>query len=322
MITRNQTRQVSATELNSLKQRLSLQQLELSQQQGLLLLDKSPGLSSNMALQKAKRLLGVRKAGHTGSLDPLASGLLPICIGRATRLSSFLLNDDKSYVVEIMLGVSTETGDSEGAIVMEREVHDVTVARLERTLLAFTGEIEQIPPMYSALKYKGKRLYELARQGIEVERKPRKITIHQIALLDYHGTRVKLNVSCSKGTYIRTLAEDIGNQFGCGAHVTSLRRTRVGELDLGAAWTLQQLQAMDDREQRLACVMDADQMLSGWPSVQLTQELAFYLGRGQAVWIPKLPTSGWLRIYSQEGLFLGVGEITDDGKLAPRRLFQ
>jgi tRNA pseudouridine55 synthase len=296
-------------------------QFEQRQKLGLLLLDKTPDMSSNLALQKAKRLLGIRKAGHTGSLDPLASGLLPICIGRATRLSAYLLNEDKRYVVEIKLGVTTETGDAEGDILVEKPVPALTSDSLDQIISTFIGEIEQVPPMYSALKHNGKRLYELARQGIEVERKARPITIHQIAVLAYSGDLLELDVSCSKGTYIRTLAEDIGNKIGCGAHVSSLRRTEVGDLNVKQAWTLQQLEAIESKQQRWQCVLDADHMLSEWPSVSLTEELEFYLSRGQAVWMPKLPTSGWLRIYDKDNLFIGIGEITDDGKLAPRRMF-
>lgn len=296
-------------------------QFEQRQKLGLLLLDKTPDMSSNLALQKAKRLLGIRKAGHTGSLDPLASGLLPICIGRATRLSSYLLNDDKRYTVAIKLGVTTETGDAEGAVLVEKSVPALTADLLDQIISTFIGKIEQIPPMYSALKYNGKRLYELARQGIEVERKARPITIYQITVLTYSGDLLELDVSCSKGTYIRTLAEDIGNKIGCGAHVSSLRRTEVGDLNVKQAWTLQQLESIESKQQRWQCVLDADRMLSEWPSVSLTEELEFYLSRGQAVWMPKLPASGWLRIYGKNNLFIGIGEMTDDGKLAPRRMF-
>ena len=296
-------------------------QFEQRQNQGLLLLDKTPDMSSNLALQKAKRLLGIRKAGHTGSLDPLASGLLPICIGRATRLSSYLLNDDKRYIVEIKLGVTTATGDAEGAVLVEKPVPALSTVLLDQVISAFVGEIEQIPPMYSALKHQGKRLYELARQGIEVERKARPITIHQITVLSYSDDRLELNVSCSKGTYIRTLAEDIGNKIGCGAHVSSLRRTEVGDLNVKQAWTLQQLEAIEGKQQRWQCVLDADCMLSDWPSVLLTEELSFHLSHGQPVWMPKLPSSGWLRLYNKGNQFIGIGEITDDGKLAPRRMF-
>ncbi|MCH9698983.1 MAG: tRNA pseudouridine(55) synthase TruB [Gammaproteobacteria bacterium] len=288
-------------------------------QQGLFLLDKSSGMSSNMALQKVKRLLGVKKAGHTGSLDPLASGLLPICIGRATRLSSYLLNDDKRYVVAIKLGVRTETGDAEGAVISEQAVSAFNSEILGKVLASFIGEIQQVPPMYSALKHNGKRLYELARQGIVVERKARQITVHQITLLGYDKDLLTLDVTCTKGTYIRTLAEDIGEKLGCGAHVNSLRRTEVGDLSLNSAWTLEQLAALETNALRRQCVLGADKMLAGWASVQLTEELAFYFCRGQAVWIPKLPTSGWLRVY-KEDLFIGIAEIASDGKLAPRRL--
>ena len=296
-------------------------QFEQRQKLGLLLLDKTPDMSSNLALQKAKRLLGIRKAGHTGSLDPLASGLLPICIGRATRLSSYRLNDDKRYVVEIKLGVTTETGDAEGAILVEKPVPVLAGDLLDQIISAFIGEVEQIPPMYSALKHQGKRLYELARQGIEVERKARQIIIHQITVLAYSGDFLQLDVSCSKGTYIRTLAEDIGNKIGCGAHVSNLRRTEVGDLNVKQAWTLQQLEAIDSQQQRWQCVLDADYMLGDWPSVSLTEELEFHLCHGQEIWMPTLPSSGWLRIYGTNNQFIGIGEITDAGKLAPRRMF-
>lgn len=313
--------QITEMAVSEIGEKPTQSQIDLRQQQGLFLLDKTPDMSSNMALQKTKRLLGVKKAGHTGSLDPLASGLLPICIGRATRLSSYLLNDDKRYVVEIMLGVTTETGDSEGDILQERSVSEFTTEFLNQVLTSFLGEIEQVPPMYSALKHNGKRLYELARQGIEVERKPRQIQIHQIDLLGYRHNYLKLDVSCSKGTYIRTLAEDIGIKLGCGAHVTSLRRTEVGDLTLASAWTLKQLEALETKQLRMQCVLDADQILTGWPSIQLTGDVVFYFSRGQAIWMPKLPASGWLRIYREDNQFIGIGEITSDGKLAPRRLF-
>ena len=317
----NQPRMLATGGDTQVAEKANDNRFEQRQKLGLLLLDKTPDMSSNLALQKAKRLLGIRKAGHTGSLDPLASGLLPICIGRATRLSSYLLNDDKRYVVEIKLGVTTETGDAEGAILAEKPVPTLTADLLDQAIRAFIGEIEQIPPMYSALKHQGKRLYELARQGIEVERKARPITIHQITVLAYSGEMLELDVSCSKGTYIRTLAEDIGNTIGCGAHVSSLRRTQVGDLDVKQAWTLQQLEAIESQQQRWQSVLDADQMLKEWPSVILTEELEFCISRGQTVWMPKLPSSGWLRIYGKDNQFIGIGEITDDGKLAPRRVF-
>ena len=306
---------------SEVEKKLQDNQFEQRQKLGLLLLDKTPDMSSNLALQKAKRLLDIRKAGHTGSLDPLASGLLPICIGRATRLSSYLLNNDKRYIVVIKLGVSTETGDAEGTVLVEKPVPALTFDMLGQIVSTFIGEIEQIPPMYSALKHQGKRLYELARQGIEVERKARPITIHQITVLSYNVDLLELDVSCSKGTYIRTLAEDIGNKIGCGAHVNSLRRTEVGDLDVKQAWTLEQLEAIETKQQRWQCVLDADRMLSEWPSVSLTDELEFYLSRGQSVWMPNLPAIGWLRLYSKNELFIGIAEMTDDGKLAPRRMF-
>jgi tRNA pseudouridine55 synthase len=195
---------------------------------GILLLDKPLGITSNDALQRVKHLFRARKAGHTGSLDPLATGLLPICLGEATKISAFLLDADKRYRVKVKLGVTTTTADAEGEVLEEKPITGVDQARIEAALESFRGEIDQLPPMYSAIKHKGERLYNLARQGIEVEREPRRITIHSLVLLDWQAPEFSLDVHCSKGTYVRTLAEDIGNVLGCGAHVTALHRSGVG----------------------------------------------------------------------------------------------
>ena len=290
---------------------------------GILLLDKPAGLTSNAALQQVKRLFRARKAGHTGSLDPLASGLLPICMGEATKVSAFLLDADKHYLVSMRLGERTTTGDAEGEVVEARPADDVTEARLQAVMAGFTGEIEQIPPMYSAVKHKGQRLYKLARQGVEVEREPRKITIHDLQLLDFASPFATIRVHCSKGTYVRTLVEDIGEELGCGAHVADLRRLGVGPFDEPCLLTMEALQ------ERLAeageagldtLLLPMESGLANWPDVHLVGDAAFYLRQGQPVLVPKAPTSGLVRLYEGESRFLGVGEILDDGRVAPRRL--
>lgn len=286
---------------------------------GILLLDKPAGVSSNGALQTAKRLYDARKAGHTGSLDPLASGLLPLCFGSATKVSAFLLNQDKRYRVDIKLGVVTATGDAEGEILREKPVPPLDANLLEDVLSRFRGEILQTPPMYSALKHKGQRLYDLARQGVEVERKARPVTIYALELLAIESELLRLDVHCSKGTYVRTLAEDIGAALGCGAHVAALRRTTVGGYAVEQAKTFDELQAMSD-EERLACLLPLDSGLQSWPAVFLSEDLCFYLRQGQPVFVPKAPTTGWVRIYRKNEELIALGEIDDDGKVAPRRL--
>lgn len=289
---------------------------------GIILLDKATGLSSNAALQQVKRLFNARKAGHTGSLDPLANGLLPICLGEATKVSAFLLDADKRYRVTCRLGVRTTTGDAEGQIVEELPIDGIDAARVAAVLTRFTGPIEQIPPMYSALKHQGQRLYQLARQGIEVERPARAVTIHALQLLELNGADCTLDVHCSKGTYVRTLAEDIGAALGCGAHVSYLRRTGVGPYDEAQMRTLDELAALNTQG---AAVLDGallpiETALLHWPEVSLSTDAAFYLGQGQAVLVPHAPTHGWVRLYGAGRNFLGMGEIQDDGRVAPRRL--
>jgi tRNA pseudouridine55 synthase len=291
---------------------------------GILLLDKPSGITSNDALQQVKRLFYAKKAGHTGSLDPLASGVLPICMGEATKASAFLLDADKRYQVRCQLGVRTTTADAEGEVVETRPVGSWSAEQFETVFDQFRGSIEQIPPMYSALKHQGQRLYKLARQGVEVEREPRPVDIYELTLTGQGDDWIDIDVHCSKGTYIRTLAEDIGEKLGCGAHVSALRRSMVGPYGAGQLVTLEQLQdlkendmpAMDD------LLLPIESALSQWPDVDLSTDAAFYLQQGQPVLVPHAPTSGWVRLYEGNRSFLGMGEILDDGRVAPRRLMK
>ncbi|MEZ5585824.1 MAG: tRNA pseudouridine(55) synthase TruB [Sedimenticolaceae bacterium] len=288
---------------------------------GILLLDKPLGLSSNHALQRVKRLFDARKAGHTGSLDPLADGMLPICLGDATKLSAFLLDADKYYRFRVRLGQTTATGDTEGEILQTRPTDGVDVQQIESVLTRFRGEIEQMPPMYSALKHQGKRLYELAREGVEVAREPRTVQIRELTLLAVDLPEFDLQVHCSKGTYVRALATDIGEALGCGAHVTALRRTGVGPYTGYPMYTMDALEA--EAQQGMAALdallLPIDTALAGWPEVRVSADTAFYLKQGQAVLVPKAPTEGLVRIYQGDD-FLAVGQIQDDGRVAPKRL--
>lgn len=292
---------------------------------GVLLLDKPVGMTSNAALQEVKRLFNAAKAGHTGSLDPLADGMLPICFGEATKMSAFLLDADKHYRVTVQLGVTTTTGDAEGEVLERRSTEAVTEERLAEVLEDFRGEIQQLPPMFSAVKHQGKRLYELARQGIEVERKPRTVRIYALVLGDLAGDRVALDVHCSKGTYVRTLAEDIGQRLGCGAHVAALRRTAVGpyaETEMVSLDQVRQLAGEGRTEQLDALLMSLESMVSHWPEVHLSSETEHYLRQGQPVQVPRAPARGWVRLYAADGSFLGAGEIDERGLVAPRRLIR
>jgi tRNA pseudouridine55 synthase len=290
---------------------------------GILLLDKPVGLTSNAALQKAKRLFRARKAGHTGSLDPLASGLLPICLGEATKISAFLLDADKHYRVLCKLGERTTTADAEGEVIESRPFEGVTEKRFLRVMQGYLGEIEQIPPMYSAVKHQGQRLYKLAREGLEVEREARCVMIHDIRLLEFRSPLAEIDVRCSKGTYVRTLVEDIGAELGCGAHVAGLRRLGVGPYDetgMVGLDTLEQLAASGGEAALDKLLLPVESGLAQWPRVRLTGDAVFYLRQGQPVLIAHAPTQGWVRLYEGETRFLGVGEILDDGRVAPRRL--
>ncbi len=265
---------------------------------GILLLDKRLGVSSNRALQEVKRLFNANKAGHTGSLDPMATGLLPLCLGEATKVSAMMLDDHKRYQVVVKLGVITDTGDTEGKIIEEKPVPDLGIGEVEICLQHFRGEIEQIPPMYSALKYKGKKLYELARKGITIERKARKITIFKLKLLKLEPRFLTLDVFCSKGTYIRSLAEDIGHQLGCGGTVVELRRLQAGQFKLVDALTLEQLEKLDN-QQLINTLIDVDKPLETIPKIELSTEQAILIKQGQQL---KREDSiqGMVRMYSEQ----------------------
>jgi tRNA pseudouridine55 synthase len=288
---------------------------------GILLLDKPKGITSNQALQTAKQLFSASKVGHTGSLDPLATGLLPLCFGEATKFSQFLLNADKTYHVRARLGLKTNTGDAEGEVIESRPVPNYSVDQQETILSAFRGSISQIPPMFSALKHKGQPLYKLARQGIVVERNPRTVTIHSLRLLDSSDKSIlNLKIKCSKGTYIRTLIEDIGEALGCGAYVYDLRRLSVANYLAEQMVSLEALQSLSlaECDQKL---LSLDSLLNEWPVLKVSEAVAYYLYRGRAVLLQNLPKQGLLRLVLQEsGRFMGVGEILEDGRVAPRRL--
>ena len=291
---------------------------------GILLLDKPSGITSNDALQQVKRLYFAKKAGHTGSLDPLASGVLPICMGEATKVSAFLLDADKRYQVRCQLGVRTATADAEGEVLETRPVGVYNREQLETALEEFRGSIEQIPPMYSALKHQGQRLYKLARQGVEVEREPRPVEIYELTVAGQGEDWLDINVHCSKGTYVRTLAEDIGDRLGCGAHVSALRRTAVGPYGDNMLVGLETLRELKEKDMSSmdTLLLPIESALTQWPDVDLSTDAAFYLQQGQPVLVPHAPTSGWVRLYEGNRSFLGMGEILDDGRVAPRRLMK
>ena len=284
---------------------------------GVLLLDKPRGMSSNGALQTARRLLNAAKAGHTGTLDPMASGLLPLTFGEATKFSQMLLDADKTYEAVVQLGIETDSGDAEGAVLATRPVA-IERARLEAVLEHFRGDIEQVPPMYSALKRDGKALYEYARAGIEIEREARKVRIHALELLDFADTRFSIRVACSKGTYIRSLAMDIGSALGCGAHLCALRRTRIGAFDVADAVTLETLEAQP-AEARTGLLAPADALVASFPACRLDAEQARGLLQGRVLALGETGAEGLVRVYGPQG-FLGLGQWQQDGKLAARRL--
>lgn len=285
---------------------------------GILLLDKPVGLSSNAALGVAKRVLGIRKAGHTGTLDPMASGLLVLCFGEATKVAGFLLDSDKAYLAEVRLGATTDTDDAEGEIIQRRPVPDLDENDIERVLAPLRGPIEQVPPMYSALKQGGERLYRKARRGESVERPARSITIHELELLGWDGERVRLGVHCSKGTYVRSLARDLGEALGCGAHLSALRRIRSAPFDRSDAVDLDALRAMD-REQARALLKPADQALLLLPDVRLDETSAARLLTGQRLSGLDSSANGLVRVYGPQG-FIGVGEADGQGGLKAKRL--
>jgi tRNA pseudouridine55 synthase len=277
-------------------------------------------MSSNHALQTARRLLNAAKAGHTGTLDPLASGLLPLCFGEATKVSQFLLGADKTYRASARLGVTTNTGDSEGEILRERPVV-VTAASMAAALAAHTGDLLQVPPMYSALKHDGERLYALARRGETVERPARPVHVSRLDLLRLDETGFDVDIDCSKGTYVRSLIEDIGEALGCGAHVTALRRLRVGALDVRQAMDLEPLRALaaDDPNALDACLMPIADALAHLPQLELAPPDAASLQRGQALTLRQPLADGWVAVFAEPRVFIGMAEARD-GRLLPRRL--
>lgn len=287
-------------------------------------------MTSNAALQQAKRMFFAAKAGHTGSLDPLATGVLPLCFGEATKFSQYLLEADKRYRSTFCLGIATATGDADGPVVAEADAGKLDREQLETALQRFRGEIEQIPSMYSAIKHQGQPLYKLAREGKTVERKVRRVQVYSIELLDFrpgNPAQVDVDIHCSKGTYVRTIAEDLGQLLGCGAHVTHLHRTGVGPFVIDDAVSLDELR--EERGEQDAEVLDyhlrpVDAAIDTMPGMSLPEQSAFYFRQGQAVMDPRVYQIGSegdkVRIFSDAGDFLGVAEITDDGRVAPRRL--
>lgn len=285
---------------------------------GVLLLDKPGGMTSNTALQKARGLLNAAKAGHTGTLDPMATGLLPLTFGEATKFSADLLNADKSYRATIKLGVTTTSGDADGTVVATREV-DVSDQELQLTLSHFVGTIEQVPPMHSALKHDGQPLYKLARAGNEVERAPRQISVHRLALVERRDDELVVDVDCSKGTYVRVLAEDIGQALGCGAHLSALRRTRAGRLSVDDAVTLAALEALAP-EVRLGRLLPEDELLASLATVVLDDAHAARFRQGQRLALDAEPRGSRVRVYGGENELLGTATISEWGVVEPERL--
>lgn len=289
---------------------------------GILLLDKPTDVTSNKALQQTKNLYFGQKAGHTGALDPIATGVLPICFGEATKFSHFLLNADKKYRVTAKLGQKTTTSDREGEVIEEKPV-SVEKEDIVNLLQQFSGTISQVPSMYSALKKDGVPLYKLARQGIEVERKAREVTIYSNELLNFNGDTFELDVHCSKGTYIRNLVEDIGDELGCGAHVLELRRTAVSHLELANCTTMAQLEELKQADEKIAMddlLLPLEKALHHLPIVELDADQAYYIKLGQAIQLSEVPEEEEFILKDPVIGFLGIGCIDDDGKVAPRRL--
>lgn len=298
---------------------------------GILLLDKPLELSSNHALQRVKRLFNAAKAGHTGSLDPLATGMLPICLGEATKFSQYMLDADKTYRTTAKLGVRTASGDVDSDVVSERPVPELSREAVETALATFLGGTLQVPSMYSALKKDGQPLYKLARQGIEVERKARPIHIYDIKLLDIRGDELDIELRCSKGTYVRNFVDDLGELLGCGAHVITLRRLSVSGFDEAAMVTLNELQEIVENDAPVAVFEKLDALLQpAWeavkelPKVELNDLAASYLKQGQPVFVPNVSAESKVVLFNKEAdtvqSFVGVGEVMDDGRIAPRRL--
>ena len=289
---------------------------------GIVVLNKAAGLSSNSALQEVKKLYEANKAGHAGSLDPLATGVLPVCLGEATKVSQFLLDSDKRYRTRIKLGIRTDSGDSEGTVIEQHEKVSVSRKVVEHALTKFKGEVEQLPPMHSALKIKGVPLYKFARKGITIERKTRLISVYKIELVNVGNGELELDIACSKGTYIRTIADDLGQELGCGAHIIKLHRTQAGVFEEADCISSKELamekasMGLDKIDQHL---IPMDQAILDLPEVKLPSSTASYVKNGQSVLVRHVPEEGLVRMYEEEQ-FIGIGCIDDEGKVAPRRL--
>ena len=288
---------------------------------GILLLDKPSGCTSNAALQRAKRLFNARKAGHTGSLDPLASGMLPLCFGEATKVSAYLLLADKTYRVTARLGQRTDTADADGEVIEEAPVPALEEAAVSRVLDGFLGAGEQVPPMYSALKVQGRRLYDMARKGEHIERPARPIVIHKLTLLNLERDRLTCDVCCSKGTYIRSLVEDVADRLGTLAHVEVLRRTGVGGFDQLPMLDFETLEMMAGEGRLDEALMPVDSALPDWPRVDLDADSVEHLFQGRKVAVSALEARGRVRIYGPGGEFVAIAEAGDDGLLVPQRMF-
>ena len=290
---------------------------------GIIIIDKPTGRSSNHVLQQVKRLFDAKKAGHTGSLDPLATGVLPICLGEATKVSSYLLDGDKRYQVTCQLGVTTDSGDSDGKVVAELLVPEITEKSLLALLPRFMGQQQQVPPMYSALKFQGQPLYKLARQGIEVERKSRTVMIHDIILISHTSDSFTLEVSCSKGTYIRTLVEDISLAMNTGGHVIMLRRIESAGYAIAQSVSIESLEKI--AEQGLAALdellLPTEHALPSWPSVEADDQQVIALRMGQQIQVKQAYESGQIRLFDRLGRFLGLGEMSETGTISPKRVF-
>ena len=291
---------------------------------GVVVLDKPPGETSYASVEYLKRQLRVRKVGHTGSLDPLATGVLPLCLGEATKFSRFLLDAEKRYEVELLFGVSTDSGDADGRVTATRSVGKLTKSGIDRALDRFRGELEQAPPMFSAVKHHGTPLYKYARRGIEIERKPRKVTVFSNELKSLSNDRAKLSIHCTKGTYVRCIADELGEMLGCGAHVTALRRTMVGPFETEDMVTREDIEEAKRQDRTESLIRPISSILRDWPEVVLGSITAFHVRNGRPVIVPHAPTSGWVRLSERADetatVFLGVGEVLDDGRVAPRRL--
>ncbi|KTR49863.1 tRNA pseudouridine synthase B [Pantoea ananatis] len=296
---------------------------------GVLLLDKPQGMSSNDVLQKVKRIFNANRAGHTGALDPLATGMLPICLGEATKFSQYLLDSDKRYRVIARLGERTDTSDADGNLVQTRPV-TFTQSDLEAALNGFRGDIMQVPSMFSALKHQGRKLYEYAREGITIERDSRPITVYELQFIRWQGNELELEIHCSKGTYIRTIIDDLGEKLGCGAHVIMLRRLQVARYPFERMVTLDQLQTLqanasasgEDLTLQLdPLLLPMDSPAADFPAVNLSSDVAAYFKQGQPVHASQAPNQGLVRVTEgEEGKFIGMAEVADDGRIAPRRL--